>query len=216
MKGELQPFRGWPPEALEWFRGLEADNSREWFQAHRDVYDDALRGPLESLLAEVQDEFGEGKVARPNRDTRFSRDKSPYKLQIYATIPRAEGGGGWYVQLREEGLFAGAGLYLPERESLAALRAAIDDDRKGRALERIVAELEAGGVELMEDRALKTAPRGYDANHPRIRFLRLGHLAAGVRFPIRRWLHTTAAKDRVVETWRALVPLMQWAADATR
>ena len=133
------------------------------------IYDGAVRGPLESLLAEVQDEFGEGKVARPNRDTRFSRDKSPYKLQVYATIPRAEGGGGWYVQLREDGLFVGGGLYAPDRAALAALRAAIDDERTGTG-----ARAHRGGARGRRDRAdgvraLKTAPRGYPADHPRIR-----------------------------------------------
>jgi uncharacterized protein (TIGR02453 family) len=212
---ELQPFRGWPPDALTWFRELEANNTRAWFQANRATYDDAVRGPLESLLAEVEDEFGEGKVARPNRDTRFSKDKSPYKLQIYATIPRAKGGGGWYVQLTEGGLFAGGGMYMPDREARAALRAAIDDDKRGRRLERIVSSLEADGLHLMEYGGLKTAPRGYPADHPRVRFLRLGHLAAGIDHPIRKWLHTTAAKDRIVDAWRKLDPLMQWAADAT-
>jgi uncharacterized protein (TIGR02453 family) len=212
---ELPPFRGWPPAALTWFRDLEANNTRAWFQANRAVYDEAVRGPLESLLAEVEDEFGQGKVARQNRDTRFSHDKSPYKLQIYATIPRAGGGGGWYVQLREDGMFIGGGVYAPEREALAAVRAAIDDDRQGRRLERIVAELEAGGLHLMESGALKTAPRGYAVDHPRVRFLRVGHLAAGVEHPIRRWVHTAAARDRIVDAWRSLTPLMQWAAEVT-
>jgi uncharacterized protein (TIGR02453 family) len=214
MSAELQPFRGWPPEAQAWFRELEANNSREWFQAHRATYDEAVRGPVESLLAEVESEFGEGKVARPNRDTRFSKDKSPYKLQIYATIPRAKGGGGYYVQLTEGGLFVGGGMYMPDRAALAAMRAAMDDGRQGRRLEKVVASLEGDGIHLMEHGALKTAPRGYAADHPRIRFLRLGHLAAGVDHPIRRWLHTPAAKDRIVDAWRKLDPLMQWAADA--
>ena len=214
MSPSLPPFKGWPPAALDWFRDLEANNTRAWFHAHRAVYDEAVRGPFESLLAEVHDEFGEGKVARPNRDTRFSRDKSPYKLQVYATIRRAEGGGGWYVQLREDGLFVGAGLYAPDRATLTALRAAIDDERTGRELERIVSGLEAEGIELMESGALKVAPRGYPVDHPRIRFLRLGHLAAGIQHPVRRWLHTAAARDRITGPWRALTPLMQWAADA--
>ena len=216
MTASLPPFRGWPPAAIEWFRDLEANNTRAWFHAHRETYDDAVRGPFESLLAEVHDEFGDGKVARPNRDTRFSRDKSPYKLQAYATIPRPGGGGGWYVQLREDGLFVGGGLYAPDRSALAALRAAIDDERTGRALERIVAVLEADGIDLMESGALKTAPRGDPADHPRIRYLRLGHLAAGIQHPVRRWLHTAAARDRITGPWRALDSLMQWAADATR
>jgi uncharacterized protein (TIGR02453 family) len=211
----MDPFTGWPPEALEWFRELEADNSRAWFHAHRTIYDAAVRGPLESLLAELADEFGDGKVFRPNRDTRFSADKSPYKLQIYAVVPRAGGGGGWYVQLREEGLYVGGGLYAPDRRALASVRAAIAADRTGRELERVVAGLEARGLELIRDGALKTAPRGYPVEHPRIELLRLGHLAAGVQHPVRRWLHTAAAKDRVVDGWHAVSPLLEWCAANT-
>ena len=161
----------------------------------------------------MEDEFGEGSVARPNRDTRFSPDKSPYKNRAYARISR-DGGGGYYVQLSADGLFVGSGIYMPERSALAAIRAAVDDDRRGRQLERIVAGLEADGIELMEDGVLKTAPRGYAVDHPRIRFLRLVHLAAGTQFPVRKWLHTASAKDRIVEGWRRLTPLMRWAADA--
>jgi uncharacterized protein (TIGR02453 family) len=206
----IRPFTGWPPEALDWFRGLEANNSRAWFQEHRSTYDDAVRGPLESLLAEVADEFGDGKVARPNRDTRFSADKSPYKLQIYATIPHA--GGGWYVQLREEGLFAGGGLYAPDSRQLSSLRAAIADDRAGAQLESVIQTLRADRLELMVDGALKTAPRGFSVDHPRIALLRLRHLAAGIQYEPARWLHTARAKDRVVAAWRAVRPLLEWCA----
>ncbi|HEY7134170.1 MAG TPA: DUF2461 domain-containing protein [Acidimicrobiia bacterium] len=206
----IRPFTGWPPEAFEWFRGLEANNSRAWFQQHRATYDDAVRGPLESLLAEVAEEFGDGKVARPNRDTRFSADKSPYKLQIYATIPHP--GGGWYVQLREGGLFAGGGLYAPEGRQLASLRAAIADDRAGAKLESLIERLGADHLEVMVDGALKTAPRGYLVDHPRIALLRLRHLAAGIQYEPARWLHTARAKDRVVDAWRAVRPLLDWCA----
>jgi uncharacterized protein (TIGR02453 family) len=211
---ELQPFRGWPAEAFDWFRGLEADNSRAWFQANRPTYDRAVRGPLESLLAEVEGEFGEGKAARPNRDTRFAADKSPYKLQAYARVPRADGGGSWYVQLRLEGLFAGGGVYAPDRERLGAIRAAIADDDAGAELERIVARLRDDGLDLLTDGSLKTAPRGYRADHPRIALLRLPHLAAGVMHEPAPWLHTAEAKRRIVAAWRSVTPLLDWAAKA--
>lgn len=207
-----KPFTGWPPEALDWFEELEADNSRTWFLAHRKTYDEAVRGPLESLLAELEPEFGEAKVSRPNRDIRFSADKTPYKLQIYAVVHRADGPGGWYVQLSPEGLFVGGGLYDPGRERLAAVRAAIADDRSGPELEAVVDRLAGAGLELMRYGALKTAPRGYSVDHPRIDLLRLPHLAAGARFPPEPWLHTAAAKDRVVDSWRAVNPLLKWLA----
>jgi len=210
MMNTAPAFRGWPPEALDWLRGLEADNSKAWFQANRRTYDDAVRQPLESLLAELEDEFGEGKVSRPNRDIRFSTDKSPYKTQIYAIVPRPDGVASWYVQLTKDGLFAGGGLYAPERELLARVRAAIDDDRTGSQVEQIVADLRSSGIELMTDGALRTAPRGYSPDHPRIGLLRLVHVAAGRSDPPRKWLHTAVVKDRVATTWRAVTPLLDW------
>jgi uncharacterized protein (TIGR02453 family) len=202
-------FEGWPPAALRWFDDLAADNSTAWFRAHRSTYDEDVRGPLELLLEELRPEFGEGVVSRPNRDTRFSKDKTPYKLQIYGRIPRDDGAV-YYVSLRDEGLFAGGGVYLPDRERLATLRAAIADDRTGPELEAIVARLSTEGVELMTDGALKTAPRGYPVDHPRIDLLRLPHLAGGRLHPPGRWLHTRAALDRVVDGWRTMTPLINW------
>jgi uncharacterized protein (TIGR02453 family) len=202
---ELKPFEGWPADALGWFRGLEENNNREWFQAHRSTYDNAVRGPLESLLAEVEEEFGDGKVFRPNRDTRFSADKSPYKLQIYAVV-----GGDYYVQLRREGLYAGGGLYAPDRDRLARVRQAIAADASGSELEGIVSTMNANGLEVMEGGALKTAPRGYPADHPRIGLLRLPHLAAGAMYSPEPWLHTPEAKDRIVDAWRGITPMLRW------
>ena len=206
-----QRFSGWPPEALEFFRELEHNNNREWFQAHRKIYAEAVRGPLEALLDEVRGQFGDAKVYRPNRDTRFSVDKTPYKKEIYAVVYHP-GAGGWYVQLNKDGVFTGGGLYAPDRESLANLRAAIASDETGRELEATVAGMEAQGVDLMTEGALKTVPRGYPADHPRSRFLRLQHFAAGKHLPAGPWLHTSEAKQRVLHGWRAVTPLLEWIA----
>jgi uncharacterized protein (TIGR02453 family) len=207
-------FGGWPPEALDWFRGLEADNSRAWFQAHRATYDEAVRGPMEWFLAEVADELGEGKVFRPNRDTRFSKDKTPYKTNVAATVAHPGGGGSWYLSLGKDGLFVGGGAYHPEREQLARIRAAVADGRRGRQLERVVDDLRRDGLALLDERALKTAPKGYAADHPRIALLRLNDFAAGRTEPVRKWLHTPAAKDRILGTWRKVTPLLDWLARA--
>jgi uncharacterized protein (TIGR02453 family) len=210
--GSDDRFGGWPPAALAWFDELEANNSRDWFHAHRSTYDEAVRGPLELLLEEVRDEFGDGIVSRPNRDTRFSKDKTPYKVQIYARLPRPDGAV-HYVSLRPEGLFVGGGVYLPDRARLAALRAAIADDRSGSQLAAIVESLDSQDIHLLEDGALRTAPKGYPVDHPRIELLRLPHLAAGRLHPPGPWLHTRAALDRVLDGWRALRPLVAWVGD---
>ncbi len=209
----MQPFTGWPPEALEWLRGIEANNNREWFQAHKKTYEEAVRGPLEAFLEEVREEFGDAKVFRPNRDTRFSADKSPYKTRIYAAVYDPSRGS-WYVMLDKEGIFSGGGLYSPDREHLDRVRAAIADDSTGPELERAVEQMESNGVELMTEGSLKTAPRGYSVDHPRIRLLRLPHLAAGMRLEAGPWLHTAEAKERILQGWRGIAPLLDWLSKA--
>jgi len=210
--GETAAFRGWPPAALEWLAGIQAHNTRDWFQANRDVYDEAVRQPFGALLHEVEDAFGEGKMFRPHRDTRFSSDKRPYKTAAAAFVTRADGAGGYYVQLGRDGLLVGGGLYAPARDQLARARAAIAADRSGARLEAIVRRLAPSGVGLMQGGALRSAPKGYPAEHRRIALLRLVHYAAMKRDPPRKWLHTREAKARIVSAWRATDPLLEWLA----
>ena len=105
-------FRGWPAEALEFFEGLEADNSKTYWQRKKAVYESVVRAPMEELLAELAPEWGEGRVFRPYRDIRFSADKSPYKTHMGAMI------GQGYVQLSAEGLAAGCGMWEMSPEHL--------------------------------------------------------------------------------------------------
>jgi uncharacterized protein (TIGR02453 family) len=207
------PFRGWPAGGLNWFDELEMNNSKEWFHANKATYDDDVKGPMAALLTELADEFGDGTISRPNRDPRFSKDKTPYKTQIYGRINRP--GGGYYVRLYPDGLFVGGGVYMPDAAAMARLRAAIADDRSGAELDRRLAAFRATGAELILDGGLKTAPRGYSADHPRIELLRLKHLAGGVEHRLGTWIHTAKAKDRVIDGWRAVTPLLDWVVEST-
>jgi uncharacterized protein (TIGR02453 family) len=206
-------FGGWPRAAFDWFDGLEMDNSKEWFHANRATYDHDVKGPMVALLAELENEFGPGRLSRPNRDTRFSADKTPYKDQIYGRIERP--GGSYYVRLWPEGFFVGGGVYMPDAQSMARLRAAIADDRTGSELERRLAAFRSAGAELILEGGLKTAPRGYSADHPRIDLLRLKHLAGGTEHRLGPWIHTTEARERVVAGWRAVTPLLDWVVEST-
>ncbi|MBV8983057.1 MAG: DUF2461 domain-containing protein, partial [Acidimicrobiia bacterium] len=160
-------FKGWPAEALEFFEGLEADNSKAYWTDHKAVYQEKVLVPMEELLAELKKEFGEGRVFRPYRDVRFSKDKSPYKTNIAATLSK-----GGYISLSSEGLGAGSGYYSLMPDQLEKYRAAVADDRKGKACERLVEKARAAGIEVSAHDVLKTAPKGYSKDHPRIELLR--------------------------------------------
>jgi uncharacterized protein (TIGR02453 family) len=199
-------FRGWPIEAVEFYEGLEADNSKVYWTDHRAVYDRKVRAPMEDLLAELADEFGAGKLFRPYRDVRFSADKLPYKTNCAAMI------GTGYVSFSAEGLSVGSGLYMPEPAALARYREAVDNKRSGPALAAIVTDLHDGGYETFAHEVLKTSPRGYPKDHPRIELLRHKGIAMMKTFPVGAWLGTAKAKDRVVTTLRAGAPLREWLA----
>ena len=92
-------FSGWPEEALDFYDGLAADNTKTYWTAHKAVYTDKILAPMTELTEELAAEFGEPKIFRPYRDIRFSKDKTPYKTHIGATI-----GASCYVQLSVEGL----------------------------------------------------------------------------------------------------------------
>ncbi|MGZ8603820.1 MAG: DUF2461 domain-containing protein [Actinomycetota bacterium] len=197
-------FRGWPAETLEFFEGLEADNSKSYWQEHRDTYDGAVRGPMEELLEELAPDRGEGKIFRPYRDIRFSADKTPYKTHIGATI------GDGYVQLSADGLGAGSGMWEMATDQLERYRGAVDDDRSGRALVDLVATARKVGLDVTGHGVLKSAPRGYPRDHPRIELLRYKGLIAWKQWPVAPWLGTRRAKDRVVEFLDRSKPLNEW------
>ena len=199
-------FAGWPIEAVEFYEGLEADNSKVYWQDNKAVYDRQVKAPMEELLAELADEFGTGKIFRPYRDVRFSADKTPYKTNCAATI------GSGYVSFSAEGLSVGGGLYMPDPKALARYREAVDKERSGAGLATIVAALHKAGYQTMAHDVLKTAPRGYPKDHPRIDLLRHKGIAMMKTWPLGAWLGTKKAKDRVVETLRAGVPLNDWLA----
>jgi uncharacterized protein (TIGR02453 family) len=200
-------FRGWPAEAIEFYEGLEADNSKAYWQDHKSVYEQAVHRPMQELLDELAPEFGEGKIFRPYRDVRFSADKSPYKTAMGATL--AKGG---YVHFSAHGLGAGCGLYMPAPDQLERYRQAVAQNRSGGQLARIVQAASAAGLEMTAHETLKTSPKGYPKDHPRVDLLRHKGLIAWKDWPVGAWLGTSRAKTRVVEFLRATEPLNDWLA----
>jgi uncharacterized protein (TIGR02453 family) len=198
-------FSGWPEEALDFYDGLAADNSKSYWTEHKAIYEQMVLLPMTELTEELATEFGEPKIFRPYRDVRFSADKSPYKTHIGAVI-----GGTGYVQLSAEGLGAGAGMWQMGPEHLERYRAAVASDQPGAELEQVIALVEKAGVTVHGHGVLKSAPRGYPADHPRIGLLRYKGLTAWKQWPVEPWLETAAAKDRLISFFRTVQPLCSW------
>lgn len=201
-------FSGFSDESTEFYEGLAADNSRGYWQAHKAQYERAVRGPMQALCDELG-EFGPFHIFRPYRDVRFSKDKTPYKEQIGA-YGESQGGSGYYVQFSATGMIAGSGYYDMATDQLERYRAALDSDAVGAEIDSICADLKARGMRVMAMDMLKSAPRGFPRDHPRIELLRLKGMAAMREWKPAKWMHTKAVVGKVRDAWLAAAPMNAW------
>ncbi len=213
MASETGPFSGFPVAALDFYDDLELDNSKSFWAAHKDVYDVAVKSPMAALVAALEPDFGPAKVFRPYRDVRFAKDKTPYKTHQGAFVPSGPATG-WYVQVGAPGVRVGVGFYDASPARLAAIRTAIAEDRRGAEVVRIIDSLRAAGWELGGD-TLKTSPRGYAGDHPRIDLLRHRSMNLGRSYGFEPFIHTPELLDRVRGDWQAATPFVRWVAEAT-
>jgi uncharacterized protein (TIGR02453 family) len=204
----MAPFRGWSDQAFEFYRDLQHDNSRDFFTSHRATYDEQVKAPFDALGELVADEFGPLKVFRPNRDIRFSTDKTPYKTRCYA-VTESEGGASYYVEVNATGMVAGTGYWMMANDQLGRYRDAVDDEEAGAQLQSVMVALAKKRLDI-EGHALKTAPRGYPRDHPRVELLRRKSLAVMRRFDPAAWMATKGAARRITDVWRAGAPMNDW------
>lgn len=209
-------FTGFGEGVVEFYDGLVADNSKAYWTDHRGVYERDVLGPMQALVAQLEPEFGAegrggGKIFRPYRDVRFSKDKTPYKTACGATV------GPYYVQVSADGLMAAGGGYRWEPEQVARFRTAVDDERRGADLQARLATLAratVGGAALAVDGdRLATRPRGVAPDHPRLELLRHRSLYAHCSWTPDDTLHEAVTADRVAAAWRAMRPLTEWLDD---
>jgi uncharacterized protein (TIGR02453 family) len=204
----MTPFTGIPQAAFEFYAELEHNNNRDWWLEHKSTYDSAVKEPLAGLLEKLEPEFGEARLFRPNRDIRFSLDKSPYKTAQGALAAVAEGTG-FYIQLDAEGLLIGGGYHTHTPAQLARFRSAVDAPSSGGVLQQIVTQVAAAGF-TVEGETLKTVPRGFAKDHPRAELLKHKSLAAGMHVGRPGWTSTPDAAMEVARRWEELRPLVEW------
>lgn len=199
-------FTGWTGDFVGYFSGLQVNNSKAYFEAHRQQYEHDVKGPMAALLSDLEPEFGPARLSRPNRDIRFSADKSPYKTNIYAV---ASAGG--YVALDAAGLVAGGGRHMIDAPQLALFRESVDASAAGEELAAIVAGLRQKGYDV-GGQELKRVPAPHPQDHPRGDLLRYKRLIYWQRWAIAPWISTPAARERVAQTWRDGSALNAWLA----
>lgn len=204
----MDTFEGIPEAAFRFYAELEHNNNRDWWLEHKPTYDSAVKEPLTLLLAELEPAFGDARLFRPNRDIRFSLDKSPYKTAQGAFASIAEGTG-FYLQLSADGVLIGGGCHTHTPAQVARFRSAVDAPSSGEVLQAIVHDVEAAGF-AVEGERLKTVPRGFDKDHPRAELLKHKSLTAGANLGQPGWLAGPGAAAEVARRWEQLRPLVEW------
>jgi uncharacterized protein (TIGR02453 family) len=199
-------FAGFGERLVDFYDGLEADNSKPYWTDHRAVYEEQVRAPMAALLAELEPEFGPGKIFRPYRDVRFSPDKTPYKTHCGATV------GGYYVQAGADGIMIAGGYYHMAGDQISRYRVAVDEQRRGEDLRRRLDAIGAAGLTRAGD-LLATRPRAVDPGHPRLELLRHRSLYAWHRCPGEELMLSPKLVDEVAGTWRTITPLIEWLTD---
>ncbi|MEM8620317.1 MAG: DUF2461 domain-containing protein [Actinomycetota bacterium] len=201
-------FRGFPADGLAFYEQLAADNSKSFWQENKQRYDDEIRGPM-AALADALDDYGPFHLFRPHNDLRFSKNKPPYKTHQGA-YGESEGGAGYYMQISAEGLFVGAGYYSMAKDQLARFRSAVDNEATGAEVEALVADVQRRRYAVGSMSELKTAPRGYPKDHPRIELLRRKGLLASRDFGAPRWVHSKQVVQKVRDAWAGVADLCAW------
>jgi uncharacterized protein (TIGR02453 family) len=217
-------FAGMPDEGLAFLEDLEERNTKEFFQTNKGVFTEHVQAPFAALVEAAATRLrrsvpglGQPKVFRIYRDLRFSRDKTPYKTSMSASVPSrpgAEDGGpgvgtGYYVNVGPAGLYTASGLYHADRPDLERVRAAIADPDTGPELEAILAKAAGKGLEPYLD-PLQRMPRAWPADHPRAGLLKARSLVLNRQHDRAPWLQTAELLDHLVADWKAMIPFNRW------
>jgi uncharacterized protein (TIGR02453 family) len=203
-------FTGIPKAAVRFFEELEQNNNKTWWDANKATYASAVKGPLEALC-ESLGAYGPFHVFRLHNDMRFSKNKPPYKTHQGA-VAHTGRGIDYYIGLDAAGLRVGAGMYMMATDQLQSWRSAVDDERTGQALDAAVEGLRKLGFEVSAFDALKTAPKGWPKDHPRVELLRMKGIGATRELGFGPWLNNAKARDKVDTTFRETRSLCEWLA----
>jgi uncharacterized protein (TIGR02453 family) len=223
---KTKTFPGFSPKALTFFRQLEKSNTREWFAPRKEQFEQLLRQPMLELVAKVNEalrSFAVDHVTDPPkalfriyRDTRFSKDKSPYKTQLAAHFPRAGmarlTGSSFYFSVSHKHVEIAGGMYMPAPPQLAAVRAAIAQDSKP-LLELCTAKALCKALGPLKGAKLARVPKGFAADHPAADLLRQKQWYFYATFPASLATRPTFAKE-IVRHFRLLWPFVQYLNEA--
>jgi uncharacterized protein (TIGR02453 family) len=215
-------FAGFPPEAMTFLRNLKKHNTREWFQPRKEIYEEKVKGPMLELVTALMQrlaDFAPDYVADPNkaiyrvyRDTRFSKDKTPYKTHIAAIFKHRDlekhSGAGFYFSVAPEEIEVGGGVYMPMPDHLLAIRNYLAENHEG--FRRIAAARDVRRLlGVVTGESLSRVPKGFAADHPAADLLRMK------QFLLFRTLESSLATTpklfrELVSRFQAMAPFLEF------
>jgi len=226
----LPTFTGFRPAALTFFRGLARNNTKDWFEARRTVYEEEVKVPMTLLVEEVDARLGtvapeivgqpKRSMFRIHRDIRFSKDKSPYKTHSACWFfhrdaghgvgsQNAHGGAGFYFHLEPKGCFSGGGIWMPPTPTLKAIRQRLAEDYRTFAKIVSAPPFKRTFGELDAESMLTRPPNGYDADHPAGQWLRYKSFTAGRELSLAD-VQSQKLPDLLVKQFATMLPLVRW------
>lgn len=215
-------FAGFPPDALKFFRDLKKNNNREWFQERKPLYEEKVRAPMMQLIEYLGDTFGteaphynfdpKKSIYRIYRDTRFSKDKTPYKTHVAASfgLSHAERHmtGGLYFHFDDKTLLVGGGVYMPSSQQLLAIRKHIAEH--GAEFTKILkSRAIKGRFGEMSGETLKRAPKGFPPDHPHIDLLLYKQFLLS-HSPDIGLVTTGKLQGEITKSFRAMLPFLEF------
>jgi len=201
-------FSGFPRAGSWFFDDLAANNSREWWKANAERYEFEIAKPVAELVDALEPEFGPIRRFRPHRDARFSADKRPYKEQV--SFVAEHEGGSLYVQLGVADVLIAGGRWQPTTDELTRFRQLVDDPSAVEDIEEELAERLRDGLAPDDEAVLKTAPRGFSRDHPKIELLRRTRLAVLAHRELGPWIHTEGLSEEITRLWRSIDLWNDW------
>ncbi len=215
------PFAGFPEEGITFLKQLKRNNNREWFKKNKHRYEEFVKLPMQSLITSLRIPMSmvapeieinpKRNMFRIYRDTRFSKNKAPYKTHVAAVFhPKGhwEASAGFYVHIEPEGVYAGGGIYMPDSQQLKKLRRSIADQSK-----KFLAIVEDGKFKntfgSLEGEKLQRAPMGFPVDHPMIEWLKYKQYYTGVEWGVRS-CQSAKFITKLVDLYKDLLPLIRF------
>ncbi len=225
MSGDNK-FGGFSQETFKFIADLEMNNNKEWFEENRSVFEDRVLGPAQDFVVEmgerlktlspkiVADPRTDKSIFRLHRDTRFSKDKAPYKTHVGILFWEGRGkkleNSGYYLQLNKSSIFLGAGFYIFPNRTLKAFRDALSDARMGRELAGIIKGITGNTPCLLGGKHYKRIPRGFAPGRADPELLLHNGLYAYRECPPPREVYSSRFLDYCFDIFSVMSPLHKW------